>query len=81
MNLRKRKYMKQKLKAVGMVASMVALATSTVLLIRLVLTNISTDTVPYIVGAGFLGIALYTLYSIFLAQIKYEDKIKEIAKK
>ena len=73
--------MKQELKAVGMVVGLVALATSVTLIIRLVLTNISTEAVPYILGAGFVGIALYTLYSIFLAQIKYEDKIKEIAKK
>ena len=27
------------------------------------------------------GVTIYTIYEIFLAQIKYEDKIREIARK
>ena len=73
--------MKQELRAVGMVAGMLTVAVSATLIVRLALTNINAENLPYVIGAGLLGIALYTLYSICLAQIKYTDKLKEIAKK
>jgi hypothetical protein len=75
------KHMKQELRAVGMVTGMVAVAVSVTIIVKLALANISAEAVPYVIGAVFLGIAFYTLYSICLAQIKYTDKIKEIAKK
>lgn len=73
--------MKQQLKAVGMLLGMVAMSILVVVLVRLALANIGTATLPYVVGAGILGIVLYALYSICLAQIKYEDKLKELGKK
>ena len=36
---------------------------------------------PIILVSLALGIAVYTLYSIALAQLKYEEKLKEISKK
>jgi hypothetical protein len=35
----------------------------------------------YTAGTAMVGIILYTLYGVCLEQIKYKDKIKEIAKK
>ena len=73
--------MKQQLRAVIRLTGILALAVLVVSLVRLALTNIDPINVPYAVGAVILGIALYTLYTIVLAQVKYEDKLKEIAKK
>jgi ABC-type Fe3+-siderophore transport system permease subunit len=73
--------MKQQLRAVVKLTGILAVATLVVSLVRLALTNINPMNIPYVVGSVMLGIALYTLYTIFLAQVKYEDKLKEIAKK
>jgi hypothetical protein len=36
---------------------------------------------PYVAGGLALMIVLYLLYTIALAQVRYEDKIKEITRK
>ena len=73
--------MKQQLKAAIRLTGILALAILVMALVRLALTNIDPISIPYIVGSVMLGIALYTLYTIVLAQVKYEDKLKELAKK
>jgi hypothetical protein len=73
--------MKQQLKAAIRLTGILALATLVIALVRLALTNIDPISIPYVVGSVVLGIALYTLYTIVLAQVKYEDKLKELAKK
>jgi uncharacterized membrane-anchored protein len=50
-------------------------------ILQLVLANLTRQEI-LTVFMGFVGgVALYSVYSLFLAQIKYEDKIKEIAQK
>jgi len=73
--------MKQQLKAAIRLTGILALAILVIALVRLALTNIDPISIPYVVGSVMLGIALYTLYTIVLAQVKYEDKLKELAKK
>jgi len=73
--------MKQQLRAVGMVAGLVGTAIAAVVIIKLVFTYGSPDIIMYTGATAMVGIILYTLYGVCLAQIKYKDKIKEIAKK
>ena len=72
--------MTQKLRAVGMVAGLVGTAISVVVIIKLVFTYSSPDIIMYTAGTAMVGIMLYTLYGVCLDQIKYKDKINEIAK-
>ena len=71
----------QSLRAVGRLALLVGVATASITVVRLALTNISPDFLPYIATTGFIGCMLYIGYSILLSQIQYEDKIKEIKQK
>ena len=71
----------QRLRAVGQLALLIGVATVAVGTVRLALTNISPDLLPYIAIAGFLGFMLYIGYSILLSQIQYEDKLKEMNRK
>ena len=73
--------MNQKLRAVGVVAGMLAISVSAVLLIKLAFTYITPEAAPFVIGAVGLGICLYVLYSIALAQIQYEDKLKSMVDK
>jgi hypothetical protein len=70
--------MNQKLRAAGVVAGMLAISVSAVLLIKLAFTYITPEAAPFVIGAVGLGICLYVLYSIALAQIQYEDKLKSM---
>jgi len=71
----------QRLKAVGIVAGMLAVTTTIILAIKLAITYITAEMAPYVAGGLALMIVLYLLYTIALAQIRYEDKIKEITRK
>ena len=71
----------QRLRAVGQLALLIGVATVAVGTVRLALTNISPDLLPYIAMTGFLGFMLYIGYSICLSQIQYEDKLKEMNRK
>ena len=71
----------QRLRAIGIVAGMLAISVSSLLLIKLAITYISIEIVPVVLGAVALAFLLYSLYCIALSQIKYEDKIKEITQK
>ena len=71
----------QRLRAVGQLALLIGVATAAVGTVRLALTNISPDLLPYIAMTGFLGFMLYIGYSICLSQIQYEDKLKEMNRK
>lgn len=71
----------QKVKAAVRTVAFVAVIVGASIILQLVLANLTRQEI-LIVFMGFLGgAALYTVYSLFLAQIEYEDKIKEIAKK
>ena len=70
--------MNQKLRAVGVVAGMLAISLSAVVLVKLAFTYITPEAAPFVIGAIGVGICLYVLYRIALAQIQYEDKLKDM---
>ena len=70
--------MNQKLRAVSRVSGMLAAVSIGVLLVKLAITYISVEAVPYVVGISLLAVCFYFLYSIALAQIRYEDKLKDM---
>jgi ABC-type transport system involved in Fe-S cluster assembly fused permease/ATPase subunit len=67
----------QRLRAIGIVAGMLAVTTTIILAIKLAVTYITAELAPYVAGGLALMIVLYLLYTIALAQVRYEDKIKE----
>lgn len=70
--------MNQKLRAIGVVAAMLAISVSVVLLLKLAFTYITPELAPFVLGAVGVGICLYVLYSIALAKIQFDDKLKEM---
>lgn len=70
--------MNQRLRAIGVVAGMLAIGVSATLLFKLAITYISVEAVPYVIGGVIMLACLYFLYGIALAQIRYEDKLKEL---
>lgn len=71
----------QRLRAVAMVAGMLTVSVLIMLALKLAFTYITVETAPYAAAVVILSGAVYLLYSIALAQIRYEDKLKEIAQK
>jgi uncharacterized protein with PQ loop repeat len=71
----------QRLRAIGIVAGMLAVTTTIILAIKLAVTYITAELAPYVAGGLALAIVLYLLYTIALQQVQYEDKIKEITRK
>jgi threonine/homoserine/homoserine lactone efflux protein len=71
----------QRLRAVAMVAGMLTVSVSVMLALKLAFTYITVETAPYAAAVVVLSGAVYLLYSIALAQVRYEDKLKEIAQK
>ena len=70
-----------KVKAGLVVTGIIATSVAVVTLLKLVVTYISPETMPLILVSLALGIAIYTLYSIALAQLTYEEKLKQLSKK
>ena len=64
-----------------MVAGMLTVSVLIMLALKLAFTYITVETAPYAAAVVILSGAVYLLYSIALAQIRYEDKLKEIAQK
>jgi threonine/homoserine/homoserine lactone efflux protein len=71
----------QRLRAVAIVAGMLTVSVSVALGLKLAFTYLTVETAPYAVAVVILSGAVYLLYSIALAQVRYEDKLKEIAQK
>jgi threonine/homoserine/homoserine lactone efflux protein len=71
----------QRLRAVAMVAGMLTVSVLVMLALKLAFTYLTVETAPYAVAVVILSGAVYLLYSIALVQVRYEDKIKEIAQK
>lgn len=71
----------QRLRAAAIVAGMLAVSVSVMLALKLAFTYITVETAPYAAAVVVLSGAVYLLYSIALAQVRYEDKLKEIAQK
>jgi hypothetical protein len=73
--------MNQKLRAISRVSGMLAVIGLGVLLLKLAITYISVEAVPYVIAFALLAVSVYFLYSIALAQIKYEDQLKSMVDK
>jgi threonine/homoserine/homoserine lactone efflux protein len=71
----------QRLRAIGIVAGMLAVSVSVMLALKLAFTYLTVETAPYAAAVVVLSGAVYLLYSIALAQVRYEDKLKEIVQK
>jgi threonine/homoserine/homoserine lactone efflux protein len=71
----------QRLRAVAMVVGMLAVSVSVMLTLKLAFTYLTVETAPYAVAVVVLSGAVYLLYSIALAQVRYEDKLKDLGKK
>jgi threonine/homoserine/homoserine lactone efflux protein len=71
----------QRLRAVSMVAGMLTVSMLIMLVLKLAFTYITVETAPYAAAVVILSGAVYLLYSIALAQVRYEDTLKEIARK
>ena len=71
----------QKVKAAARTVAFVAVIVGISAVLRLVLANLTEQQI----FTGFMillgGMALYTVYGLFLAQIEYDDKIREMGKK
>jgi hypothetical protein len=71
----------QKVKAAVRTVAFVAVVAIASIILRLVLADLTGQQV----FTGFMillgGMALYTVYGLFLAQIQYDDKIREMGKK
>ena len=71
----------QRLRAVAIVTGMLTVSLSVILVLKLAFTYLTVETAPYAAAVVVFGGAVYLLYSIALAQVRYEDKLKEIAQK
>ena len=71
----------QRLRAVAMVVGMLTVSVSVMLVLKLAFTYLTVETAPYAVAVVVLSGAVYLLYSIALAQVRYEDKLKNLGKK
>jgi threonine/homoserine/homoserine lactone efflux protein len=71
----------QRVRAVAIVAGMLTVSLSVILVLKLAFTYLTVETAPYAAAVVVLSGAVYLLYSIALAQVRYEDKLKEIAQK
>jgi threonine/homoserine/homoserine lactone efflux protein len=71
----------QRLRAVAIVAGMLTVSVSVILVLKLAFTYLTVEMAPYAVAVVVFAGAVYLLYSIALAQVRYEDKLKEIAQK
>ena len=70
-----------KVKAGLVVTGIIATSVAVVTLLKLVVTYLSSETMPLVLVSLALGLAIYTLYSVALAQLKYEEKLKQLSKK
>ena len=71
----------QKARAVLATAAMITLVVTVTAVVQLVATYLDRETIMKGLAGIVLLFLLYTVYSLFLAKIQYDDKIREIAKK
>jgi threonine/homoserine/homoserine lactone efflux protein len=71
----------QRLRAAAIVAGMLTVSVSVVLTLKLAFTYLTVETAPYAAAVVILSGAVYLLYSIALAQVRYEDQLKKITRK
>ena len=73
--------MNQHLRAVAMTAGMIAIVLATTAFFYFLSTVVTANMVPMIViGLGITS-CIFLIYMMFLAQIRYQDEVKKIAKK
>jgi len=73
--------MNQHLRAGLLTAGMIAIVLATTAFFYFLSTVVTADMVPMVViGLGITS-CTFLIYTVFLAQIRYEDEVKKIAKK
>ena len=68
-----------RVRAAGKTAGWLAIVTSIPAL--MIWLNVSSETIGWMFFAVFFGYMIWTVYSIFLYQLKYDDKLKETVAK
>jgi len=68
-----------RVRAAGKTAGWLAIVTAIPAL--MVWADISSETIGWIFFVGFFGFMIWTIYSIFLAQLKYESKLEQTVSK
>lgn len=68
-----------RVRAAGKTAGWLAIVTAIPAL--LVWLNVSSETIGWIFFSAFFGFMIWTIYSIFLAQLKFEAKLEETVSK
>jgi hypothetical protein len=73
--------MNQHLRAVAMTAGMMAIVVAVTAFFHFLSTVVTADMVPVIViGLGITS-CIFLIYTVFLAQIRYEDSLKSLVDK
>lgn len=73
--------MSLKLKALIQTAGLLALAVVIAATVNFIIANVSTETVIKALGAGFIAWFVYIFYSIRLASLEYNEKLREMTEK
>jgi hypothetical protein len=68
-----------RVRAAGKTAGWLAIVTSIPAL--MIWLNVSSETIGWMFFVGFFGYMIWTIYNIFLYQLKYDDKLKETVAK
>jgi hypothetical protein len=68
-----------RVRAAGKTAGWLAIVTAIPAL--LVWLNVSSEAIGWIFFSAFFGFMIWTIYSIFLAQLKFESKLEETVSK
>ena len=73
--------MNQHLRAVAMTAGMMAIVVAVTAFFQFLSTVVTADMVPMIIMGLGITVCVFGIYSVFLAQIRYEDTLKRMVDK
>jgi uncharacterized membrane protein len=73
--------MNQRLRALGLVAIMLGISVGVAVVLKLAFTYITPEAAPFVVTAIGISFCAYVLYSIALAKIEFDDKLKSMVDK
>jgi membrane protein YdbS with pleckstrin-like domain len=80
-NYQERQTMNQYLKAGLMTATMTAICVAVAVFFQFLSTYVTTDIMPKILVALGISVCVFCIYSVFLAQVRYEDTVKRLVDK
>jgi hypothetical protein len=70
-----------RIKAALLTAGILASCIASVSALAFIVSSLSTQTIIYIIGAGFFVFMIYVFYGIALNRLEYEQRLKEIIEK